>query len=157
MMSSVNTQIQRAIGDAICSQILPQIQSALNSGSDHLTQDRWNVPSEIPEVNCERFCNEKSRGNSRSEPICDRPNDGSMNTCAYMVTADNESPIDAREILTGRMPPRSHLHRSHDDLNPLLDTTNPAQERTVPAQEQDPINRLADVLTSMQNRQQPNS
>ena len=50
------------------------------------------------------------------------------------------------------MPSISHLHRSHDDLNPLLDTTIPAQERTVPAPEQDPINMLADVLTSMQNR-----
>ena len=50
------------------------------------------------------------------------------------------------------MPSRSHLHSTHDDLNPLLDTTIPAQERTVPAPDQDPINRLADALTSMQNR-----
>ena len=49
------------------------------------------------------------------------------------------------------MPSRSH-HRSHNNLNPLLDTTIPAQERTFPAPEQDPINRLADVLTSIQNR-----
>ena len=69
-----------------------------------------------------------------------------------MVTGENESPIDVPEFLTGRKPSRSHLHRSHDDLNPLRDTTIPAQERTVPAPEQDPINRLADVLTSMQNR-----
>ena len=69
-----------------------------------------------------------------------------------MVTGDNESPIEAPEFLTGRMPSGNHLHSSHDDFNPLLDTTIPAQERTVPAPEQDPINRLADVLTSMQNR-----
>ena len=36
MMSSVNTQIQRTISDAISSQILPQIQNALNSRSGHL-------------------------------------------------------------------------------------------------------------------------
>ena len=48
MMSSVKTQIQRAISDAIDSQILPQIQTALYSGSGHLTQNRWNVPSERP-------------------------------------------------------------------------------------------------------------
>ena len=83
MMSSVNTQIQRAISDAISSQILPQIQSALNTGSSHLTQNRWNVPSERPEVNSEKFCNEKSKGNSRSEPMRDRLNDGAINTCAY--------------------------------------------------------------------------
>ena len=86
MMSSVNTQIQRAISDAISSQILPHIQTALNSGSGRLTQDRWNVPAERPEVNSERFCNEKSRGNSRSEPIRDRPNDEFVNTCAYDIT-----------------------------------------------------------------------
>ena len=79
MMSSVNTQIERAISDTISSQILPQIQTARNSGSGHLTKDRWNVPSER-QVNSERFCNENCRGNSRSEPIRDRPNDGSMNT-----------------------------------------------------------------------------
>ena len=69
-----------------------------------------------------------------------------------MVTGENESPIDAPEFLTGRMLSRNHLHSSHDDLNPLLDTTIPPQERTVPTPEQNPTNRLADVLTSMQNR-----
>ena len=80
LMSSVNTQIQRTISDAISSQILPQIQTALSSGSDRLTHDRWNVPAERPEVNSAKFCNEKSRENSRSEPIRDRPNDASLNT-----------------------------------------------------------------------------
>ena len=51
MMGSVNTQIQRAISDAISNQILPEIQTALNAGSGHLTQNRWNVPSERPEIN----------------------------------------------------------------------------------------------------------
>ena len=68
-----------------------------------------------------------------------------------MVTGDIESPIEGPEFLTGRMPPRNHLHRSHDNFNPLLDTTIPAQEKTLQAPELDPINRLADVLTSMQN------
>ena len=40
MMGSVNTQIQRAISDAISNQILPQIQTSLNVGSGHLTQNR---------------------------------------------------------------------------------------------------------------------
>ena len=46
MMSSVNTQIQRAISDAISGQILPQIQSVLNAGSGQSTLNKWNVPSE---------------------------------------------------------------------------------------------------------------
>ena len=70
-----------------------------------------------------------------------------------MVTGDNESPVLVPGFPTGRrMPSRTHLNHSHDDLNPLLDTTIPAQERPTPAAELDPINRLADVLTSMQNR-----
>ena len=50
MMSSVNTQIQRAINDAISGQIIPQIQSVLNAGSGQSTLNKWNVPSERPEV-----------------------------------------------------------------------------------------------------------
>ena len=40
MMSSVNTQIQRAISDTISNQILPQTQNALKAGSGHVTQNR---------------------------------------------------------------------------------------------------------------------
>ena len=69
-----------------------------------------------------------------------------------MVTGDNESPVLVPEFLTGRMPSRPHLKQSHDDFNPLLDTTISAQKRPTPVSELDPINRLADVLTSMQNR-----
>ena len=94
MMSSVNTQIQRAISDAISSQILPQIQSALNTGSGHLTQNRWNVPSERLEVNSERFCNEKSKGNSRSEPMRDRLTEGAINASAY----DRSNQVIGKEL-----------------------------------------------------------
>ena len=66
-----------------------------------------------------------------------------------MVTRENESPIPVPEFLSGRTPSRSHLNQSHDDLNPQLDTTIPAQEQV---EGSDPNNRLADVLTSMQNR-----
>ena len=59
MMSSVNTQIQKAISDANGSQILPQIRTALNAGSGQMTQNRWNVPSEKPEVYPEETYSEK--------------------------------------------------------------------------------------------------
>ena len=74
MMISVNTQIKRAISDAISNQILPQIQNALRPGSGHVTQNRWNVPAERPEINPEDYRNEKTRNNSRTEPTCDRLN-----------------------------------------------------------------------------------
>ena len=78
MTNSFNTQIQRAISDSIRNQILPQIQNALKAGSGHVTQNRWNVPVERPEINPEDHRSEKIRNNSRSEPIRDRLNDNSM-------------------------------------------------------------------------------
>ena len=153
MMGNVNTQIQRAISNAIGSEILPQIQTALNAGSGPLTQNRWNVSSERPKINSEETYGEKVKINTRCEQRRDYLNYCQPHPRAYdIVTGENESPIDVPEFLTGRMPSRSNLQRSHDALNPLLDTTIPAPERTVPAPEQDPINRLAEVLTSMQNR-----
>ena len=152
MMGNVNTQIQRAISDAICNQILPQIQTALNTGSSHSTQNRWNVPSDRPETNSEETYGEKVKKKIRCESRIDYQNDVQPHPRAYdMVTGENESPIEVPEFLMGGMPSRSNILRSHDDLNPLLDTTFPAQDRTVPAPQQDPINRLAEVLTSMQN------
>ena len=50
MMSIVITQIQTAISHAISNQILPQIQNALRAGSGQMTQNRWNVPAERPEI-----------------------------------------------------------------------------------------------------------
>ena len=153
MMSSVNTQIQRAISDAFSGQILPLIQSALNVGSGQSTLNKWNVPSERPGMNSEETYGEKTRKNNRIDQRFDYQTGSQPNLLTYdMVTGDNESPIEAPEFLTGRMPPRNHLHSSHDNFNALLDTTIPAQETTAQAPEIDPINRLADVLTNMQNR-----
>ena len=67
-----------------------------------------------------------------------------------MVTGVNESPNPVPEFLTGRIPSRRHLNQSYKDIN--LDTTIPAHERIATAAAPDPIIRLADVLTTMQNR-----
>ena len=83
MMGSVNTQIQSSISDAISNQILPQIQTALNAGSGHLTQNRWNVPSERPEINSEETYGEKAKTNTRSEHRNDYQNDGQPHLRVY--------------------------------------------------------------------------
>ena len=83
MMCSVNSQIQRAISDAIGNQILPQIQSALSAGSGHLTQNRWNVPSERPEVNSEGLQNINPKDSSASKLNCNRQNNGIVDPNAY--------------------------------------------------------------------------
>ena len=83
MMSSVNTQIQRAISHAISSQVLPQIQTALNAGSGQMTQNRWNVPSDTPEMNPKGTYGEKAKKNNRSEQRFDYQNVSHPNLRAY--------------------------------------------------------------------------
>ena len=82
-MGSVNTQIQRAISDAISNQILPQIQTALNAGPGHLTQNRWNVPPERAEANPEEFYGEKTKKNARCEQRNDYQSDNQTQAPAY--------------------------------------------------------------------------
>ena len=53
MMNSVSVQIQRAISDAISTQVLPQIQNVIMAGSGHGTRKGWDVPSERPGLNSE--------------------------------------------------------------------------------------------------------
>ena len=120
--------------------------------SGQATQMGWNVPADRPERDTEDCRDDRIRCNSKRELIHNCLNDDSTGQAEDMVTGDNESSIPVPEFLTGRMPSRTHIHQSHDDLNPLLDTTIPAQERTTAAADLDPINRLADVLASMQNR-----
>ena len=67
-----------------------------------------------------------------------------------MVTGENESPNPVPEFLTGRIPSRNHLNQSYEDIN--FDTTIPAQNKIATVVELDPISKLADVLTNLQNR-----
>ena len=83
MMSSVNTQIQRAINDAISGQIIPQIQSALSAGSGQSTLNKWNVLSERPEANSEETYSEKAKKSNRSEQRFDCQNGSQPNLRAY--------------------------------------------------------------------------
>ena len=151
MMNSVSVQIQRAISDAISTQVLPQIQNVIMAGSGHGTRKGWDVPSERPELNSEVQRNLYAKSSLRNEQDENQLNNDFPNLNVHdMVTGDNESPNPVPEFLTGRIPSRSHLNQSYEDIN--LDTTIPAHERIATAADSDPITRLADVLTTMQNR-----
>ena len=50
MMNSVSVQIQRAISDAISTQVLPQIQNVIMAGLGHGAWKGWTIPSERPEL-----------------------------------------------------------------------------------------------------------
>ena len=74
MMNSVSVQIQRAINNAISTQVLPQIQNAIMAGSGHRTRKGWDAPSERPELNSEVQRNLHVKSNSRNEQNEDQLN-----------------------------------------------------------------------------------
>ena len=67
MMNSVSVQIQRAVSDAISTQVLPQIQNVIMAGSGHGTRKGWDVPSERPELNSEVQRNSNAKNSLRNE------------------------------------------------------------------------------------------
>ena len=67
MMNSVSVQIQRAVSDAISTQVLPQIQNVIMAGSGHGTRKGWDVPSERPELNSEVQRSLNAKNNLRNE------------------------------------------------------------------------------------------
>ena len=151
MMSNVSSQIQRAINEAINTQVLPQIQNVIMAGSGRKNRRGWETSVERPEINAEVQHNPNVKINPRNEQSDNHRNDDFTNRNVHdMVTGDNESPNQVPEFLTGRIPSRSHLDQSYEDIN--LDTTIPAHERIATAGDPDPMTRLADVLTTMQNR-----
>ena len=58
-----------------------------------MTQNRWNVPAERPEIDFEENRYRKTRENLRSELFRERPNGESTDRAYDMVTGENESPI----------------------------------------------------------------
>ena len=85
MMNSVSVQIQRAISDAISTQVLPQIQNAIVAGSRHGTRKGWDVPSERPELISEVQRNLSSMNNLRNEQDENQLN----NDCPDLNVHDN--------------------------------------------------------------------
>ena len=67
MMNSVSVQIQRAISDAISTQVLPQIQNVIMAGWGHGTRKGWDVPFERPELNSEVQRNLNAKSSLRNE------------------------------------------------------------------------------------------
>ena len=67
MMNSVSVQIQRAISDAISTQVLPEIQNVIMASSGHGTRKGWDVPSERPELNSENQRNQNAKNKLRNE------------------------------------------------------------------------------------------
>ena len=76
MMNSVSVQIQRAISNAISTQVLPQIQNAIMAGSGPRTRKGWDVPSETPELIPEVQRNLNAKNSLRNEQDENQLNNG---------------------------------------------------------------------------------
>ena len=81
LMSSVSSQIQRAITEAINEQVLPQIQATLTSRPGQVPNSRWEGLDRRPECRSEEALNLRFRSSSRDEPPRDlNRNEGLENT-----------------------------------------------------------------------------
>ena len=116
MMISVNTQIQRAISDAISNQMLPQIQNFLKGGSGHLTQNRWNVPAERQEVNPEDYHSEKTKNNFTSELSRNCFLDNRQEQAYDMVTGVGYEPMHPKTLSFSR----DECHQEIISTNPVM-------------------------------------
>ena len=67
LMSSVISQIRRAISGAINEQVLSQVQATLRSEQGQVPSRRWEVPSRRPECRSEEAINRRFRSSSRDE------------------------------------------------------------------------------------------
>ena len=67
MMNSVSSQIERAINEAITSQVLPQIQNVMMAGSGIETRRGWETSVERPEFHPEIQQNPKTKTNLNNE------------------------------------------------------------------------------------------
>ena len=63
-MSTVGSQFQRAINEAISDQILSQIQATLKSGQGHVPERRWENPARRPEDRSEEALDREFRSDS---------------------------------------------------------------------------------------------
>ena len=64
-MSTVNSQIQRAINEAISDQILPQIQATLKSGQGQMPERKLEDTARRPEYRSEEALYRMFRSDSR--------------------------------------------------------------------------------------------
>ena len=66
-MSTVSSQIQRAIKEAISDSMLPQIPGTLKSGHGLMPERKWEDPVRRPEYRSEETLDRRFRSDSRDE------------------------------------------------------------------------------------------
>ena len=119
-MSTVSSQIQRAMIEANSDQILPQMQATLRSGNGQMPERRWEVPPRRQGFSSEEALNRRFRNRSKHKCNGKSNTNEILNNVCGVVTVDNESPNMITEFLTGQIPSRSAPnHPSCDHNGPL--------------------------------------
>ena len=162
---NLNTQILESINSAIHDSILPSIQNSLSGQNSGLGTNVDSRSSRLSR-NTEGRKHQSAWGNtqSRVHPITNNhplSRDSSLSSlyCGDdhdMVTGDNPTPRMVPEFLTGRPTQSKENPQSQDNIDVASPTTShQAQETVGPNTALDPLTRLADVLTGMNNKQSP--
>ena len=119
MMNSVNVQIQRAISEAISTQVLPQIQNVIMAGSGHGTRKGWDVLAERPESTSEVQRNLNAKSNLRNEQ------DGSQFNSDY----PNLNVHDTRYKMLGRQEYLSRKQQTNESPEQFWHALNDSARR----------------------------
>ena len=82
-MSSVSSQLPRAINEATSEQVLPQIQATLRFGLREVPIRRWEVPGRRSEKRSEEALNRNFRSSSRDEHPRDFNRDDDLENTHY--------------------------------------------------------------------------
>ena len=162
---NLNTQITESINSAIHDSILPSIQNSLsgqNSGLETNVDSRSSRLSRNTEGRKHQSAWGKTQNREHSIPndhLDSRDNSLSSLDCENerdMVTGANPTPRMVSEFLTGRPTQSKENPQSQDNIDPAsLTTLHQAQETVGPNTVVDPLTRLADVLSGMNNKQPP--
>ena len=158
---NLDTQITESINSAIHDSILPSIQNSLsgqNSGLGTNVDSRSSRLSRNTEGKKHQSAWENTQNRIQSNlNIHPRSRDSSISSLDCrddhdMLTGANPTPRMVPEFLTGRPTQSKENPQSQDNIDPAL---HQAQESVSPNTVVDPLTRLADVLSGMNNKQPP--
>ena len=113
-LSTVSSQIQKAINEATSYQPLPQIQATLRSGQGQMPERRWEAPVRGQGYRSEEALNRRFRSNSRDEfPRVSNRNEDLESRSFYRISSRSFSktkePTIAVVFKDRRRPPNCHF------------------------------------------------
>ena len=141
-MSMMHSQINIAISTALAERVISEIQNIVSSWY----LQRIGTLRQVRPIIVRRLLKETMGVNLKLQRR--------THSSPYMVTGATDIQRQFPELLTGRIHSHPNLETQESTHNVSLDRTLPAPETEVPETPQDLLNRLAEVLVSLQNKPQ---